>query len=48
MIRREGDKYVLYTQNGDRRLGVFKSRAEAVRREREIIYFKHKDKKKGK
>lgn len=48
MIRREGDKWVLYTHNGDRRLGVFSSKAEALRREKEILFFKNKNKKRGK
>lgn len=47
VIRRVGAKYVLYTKKKDRqtgrrkRLGVFRSREAALRRERQIQFFKH-------
>jgi len=46
VIRKSGDKYVLYTKKKDprtgwrRRLGVFRTRAAALRRERQIQFFK--------
>lgn len=42
MIRKEGSKYILYSQDGSKRLGEFNSQAEAENRERVINYFKSK------
>lgn len=36
MIRKVGTRYVLFTKNGKKRLGTFKTREAAERREREI------------
>ena len=42
VLRKVGKKYVLYTKKTPRkRLGVFRTRAEALVRERQINYFKH-------
>ncbi len=50
MIKKEGTKYVLYSKtkgkDGKRkRLGSFSSRAAAVKREKEIQFFKNQGKK---
>lgn len=48
MIRKIGGKYVLYSLKKNsrtgkrRRLGTFRTRAEAVRRERQIQFFKRR------
>ena len=47
MIKKEGSKWVLYTKDGSKKLGEFKTKAEALKRERQINYFKHLKKKKG-
>lgn len=44
MIKKEGNKYVLYNRDGTKKLGTFSSRKKAVEREQEIIYFKNKRK----
>lgn len=44
MIKKQGNKYILYTKNGDKKLGEFDSKKKAEEREREIEYFKHKKK----
>lgn len=41
MIRKEGTKYVLYSQDGSKKLGTFSSEAEAKRREKQVNYFKY-------
>jgi len=43
MIRKVGDKYVLFSKDGKKRLGEFKTREEAVKREQVIQYFKNKE-----
>ncbi|HEV8353734.1 MAG TPA: hypothetical protein VGR24_06000 [bacterium] len=46
VIRKRGTKYVLYTRKKDpktgrrRRLGAFRSRTAALKRERQIEFFK--------
>ena len=45
MIMKEGKTWVLYSHQG-KKLGSFKSYAEAIKREREVVYFKNKGKKK--
>jgi hypothetical protein len=40
-ITKEGSKYILWSHKG-KRLGTFPTRAAAVKREREVEYFKHK------
>lgn len=44
MIRREDGKFVLYTQDGRRKLGTFDTEEKAKRRERQIVYWRGKDK----
>lgn len=41
-IRKQGDKYVLYSKDGKKRLGRFGSRKAAVKREKQIQFFKQK------
>ncbi len=41
MIRKEGSKYVVRSKSG-KRLGSYRTRAAAVRRLRQVEYFKHK------
>jgi hypothetical protein len=45
MIRKVGNKYVLYSHDGSKVLGTFASRAEALKREQQINYFKSRGKK---
>lgn len=42
MIKKDGNKYILYSKDGKKKLGSFSSRKAAEKREREIQYFKHK------
>jgi hypothetical protein len=42
VIRKQGNHYVLKSHDGKKVLGRFATRAEAVKREREINYFKHR------
>lgn len=42
MIKKENSQYVLYTKDGSKRLGgPYKTRAEAVEREKQVQYYKH-------
>lgn len=41
VIKKEGYKWVLYTKDRKKVLGTFKTKTEAVKRERQIQYFKH-------
>lgn len=40
-IRKQGDKYVIYSKDGDKKLGTYTSRSAAEKRLRQIEYFKH-------
>lgn len=42
MIRKRGNKYILYTKDGKKKLGEFPSKIKAVKRERQIQFFKWK------
>jgi len=42
IIKKVGSKYVLYPKKGGKRLGTFKTKAAAKKRERQINYFKQK------
>lgn len=42
MILKEGDKYVIKSEDGSKTLGSYATREEAEKRLREIEYFKHK------
>lgn len=41
MIRKKGNKYCIYSKTG-KKLGEFATRAEALKRLRQIEFFKHK------
>lgn len=41
MIRKSGSKYVLRSKTTGRKLGEFRSKKAAEKRERQINYFKH-------
>lgn len=41
-IRKEGDKFVLYSKDGKKRLGEYPSREAALNREQQVEYFKNK------
>jgi len=45
MIRKEGNKYIVRSESGEK-LGEEKTKAAAEKRLREIEYFKHKGEKK--
>lgn len=42
MIRKEGEKYVIKSEDGSKTLGTYTTREEAEKRLREIEYFKNK------
>jgi len=42
MIKKEGDKYVLYSKDGSKKLGEFKTEEEAKAREKQILMFKER------
>jgi len=42
MIKKEKSKWVLYSKDGKKVLGSFKTKKDAIKRERQIQYFKHK------
>lgn len=45
MIKKNGDKYELWSKDGSKKLGEFDSKKAAEKREKEIQYFKYlKDK----
>jgi len=41
MLRHEGSKWVLYSKDGSKKLGEFDTKEDAMKRERQIQYFKH-------
>ena len=41
-IRKQGNKYVIYSKDGKKKLGTYDSRKDAEKRLRQIEYFKHK------
>jgi len=43
-IVKEGDKWVLYSKDGKKKLGTFDSKEAALKHEAEVEYFKNKDK----
>jgi hypothetical protein len=48
MIKKEGNRWVLYTSDGKHKLGgPYKTRKEALDREKQVQYFKYKNKKKS-
>lgn len=44
MIIKRGSKYILYSHDGKKILGEFKTKAEALKREKQIRFFKNKRK----
>ncbi len=44
MLKKEKGKYVLYSKDGKKRLGRFDTKEEAIKRERQIAFFKHRKK----
>lgn len=42
MIKKQGTKYILYNKSGTKKLGSYKTKAAALKRERQINYFKSK------
>lgn len=42
MIKKVGSMWYLYTSTGKKILGKFKTKKEALERERQVIYFKNK------
>lgn len=44
MVKREGDKFTVFSQDGSKRLGTYDTEAEAVKRLQQIEYFKHEGK----
>jgi len=41
MIKKEKSKWVLYSRDGKKKLGEFKTKKDTLKRERQIQYFKH-------
>ena len=42
MIKKEGNKHVLYSKDGSKKLGTFPSLEAAKKREQQVNYFKAK------
>lgn len=42
MIRHQGSRWVLYSEDGSKVLGKYPTKAAALKRERQILWFKHK------
>jgi len=42
MIRKRGNQYILYNKNGTKILGKFKTKKAALKREKQIQYFKRR------
>ncbi|HLD00692.1 MAG TPA: hypothetical protein VJC39_03020 [Candidatus Nanoarchaeia archaeon] len=40
VLKKEGYKWVLYSKDGQKVLGTFRTKKDALKRERQIIYFK--------
>lgn len=41
VIKKKGYKWVLYTKDQKKVLGTFRTKKEALKREKQIIYFKN-------
>jgi len=41
VIEKEGSKWVLYSKDRSKTLGTFRTKKDAMKRERQINYFKH-------
>lgn len=44
MIKKAGSKWILYSKDGSKILGRFNTKKAALRREKQIIYFKSRKK----
>ncbi|MAG52361.1 MAG: hypothetical protein CMH62_00190 [Nanoarchaeota archaeon] len=42
VIKKQGYKYILYSKDKKKKLGTFRSKKAALKRERQIQFFKHK------
>lgn len=42
IIRKEGDKWIIYSKDGKKKLGTFTSEEQAKKRLQQIEFFKHK------
>lgn len=42
VIKKEGDKFVLYSKDGSKKLGTFDTEEEAKKREQQVEFFKHR------
>lgn len=40
MIKKEGNYYILYSKDGKKKLGKYKTKKKALERERQIQYWK--------
>ena len=41
VIKKEGYKWILYNKTGEKKLGEFRTKKDAIKRERQIQFFKH-------
>jgi len=41
VIKKQGYKWILYTKDEKKKLGEFKTKKEALKREKQIQFFKH-------
>lgn len=41
MIKKKGWKWILFSKDGKKILGEFRTKKDALKRERQIIYFKN-------
>ena len=48
MIIKQGSKFVLKSKDGSKTIGTFDTKEQAVKREKQINFFKHLDKRKKK
>lgn len=45
MIKKEGSEYILYSKDGKKKLGRYKTKQAAENREKQVNYSKHKGEK---
>lgn len=43
MIKQENNKFVVYSEDGTKKLGTYDTKKEAEERLREVEYFKHQN-----
>lgn len=46
MIKKVGNNWILYNSSGNKKLGTYPTKKEALKREKQIQYFKNKRKEK--